>query len=172
MTDKRNTGEGSSHRGKGYVAKYYDDEHTYFMWGRYWRSREVFEEYKREANKRRRVTARGRIPHTPEAEMMEELARRLIDQRETHDRRIRVMKAQILKKYNMSPNSNRHHLRLLWERTGDQDVRAVLTMMSAAPLNDSERLQRIRQMFLDNKPANEILYETAIICGINLRKAS
>lgn len=172
MTDKRIAQTNSSHRGTGYVAKYYDEQHPYFMWGRYWRSQAVFEEYKQEANRRRRITARGRIAHTAEAEEIERLASELIKQREVHDRRIRVLKAQILKKYDMKPNSNRHHFRLLWERTQDPDVRALLTMMSAAPLNDTQRLNRIRQLFMEKKPASEILYETAIICGINLRKAS
>jgi thiaminase len=162
--------------GSGFVSKTRTPNHPFQKWGRWWSSQEAWEQYAEFDRVRRRRN--GKIPAdartftctTLEFMEMEKQARAILDERTRHEQRVKRAMQAIRTKYGMHPHTNRHHFRLLYERTGDQDVLALLTLISAAPLNDTQKLQRIRQMFLDEKAPAEILYATAIMCGINLRK--
>jgi len=157
--------------GSGFVSKHRTPNHPFQKWGRWWSSQEAWEQYREFDNQRRRRAVAGKFKcETEEFVEMEKQTRAILDERTRHDQRVKRAMQAIRTKYGMHPHTNRHHFRLLYERTGDQDVLALLTLISAAPLNDTQKLQRIRQMFLDEKAPAEILYATAIMCGINLRK--
>jgi hypothetical protein len=157
--------------GTGFVSKVRTPNHPFPKWGRWWVSQQAWEEYRDFDNQRRRRVVAGKFHcETEEFVEMEKQTLAILNERSRHDQRVKRAMQAIREKYGMHPHTNRHHFRLLYERTGDQDVKALLTMISAAPLNDTQKLQRIRQMFLDGKTPGEILYATAIMVGVNLRK--
>jgi hypothetical protein len=157
--------------GTGFVSKHRTPNHNFPKWGRWWVSQEAWEQYRDYDNQRRRGATVGKFASdSKEFVEMEKQARELLDKRKRHDQRVKREMQRIRDKYGMNPHTNRHHFRLLYERTGDQEVKSLLTLISTAPLNDTLKLQRIREMFLNNTPPAEILYATAIMCGVNLRK--
>ena len=158
-------------KGTGYVSKVRTPNHQFFKWSQWWSSEEAFEEYRRDQNQKRKMNRHGYELHQVEKfREMETEARDLIAERKRHDHRVRLAMQQIRKKYNMDPHTHRGHFKALYLRTGDPDVKLLLNMISTAPLIDTQKLERIRQMFLDKKSPADILYTTALMVGINLRK--
>lgn len=157
--------------GTGFVSKVPTPRHQFFKWGQWWSSEQAWDEYRRHSNERRRGATVGYYAcQTPEFLEMEKQALDLLNKRKSHDERVKRAMAAIRKKYNMDRHTNRHHFRLLYEKTGDKDVKALLELISTAPLNDTQKLERIRQLFLDKRSPADILYSTALIVGLNLRK--
>lgn len=74
-------------------------------------------------------------------------------------------------KHGLPVTANRTHLKKAYERTGDPDIAAYLNIQNTLTASDSEKVAKIRKLFLDGELSPvEILYETALVVGINLRK--
>lgn len=147
-------------------------KYPFYKWSKYWVSEEAWREYsKREAQRRRAkdiLGDRNRVDEFLEMEKQARDARTLHRQRE---RRAQFELDRLRVKHNLKPNANTQTLKKVWERTGDPEILAFLHLKSTLTMGDKERVDRIRQLFLNEelKPY-DILYQTAIIVGINLRK--
>lgn len=155
-------------------ARVRDQWHPYGpKWGWYWRSQEEFENQRKAGyTERRKSYLEGQLegPLTREVIDRHNIILADLETQRKHEKRLKVKKAKVLKKHGLDYRSNRNAIRLLWERTGDPEVREVLVMMSTENATDTQKLDRIRALFTQNRTANDIIYNVAVICGVNIRK--
>jgi hypothetical protein len=64
------------------------------------------------------------------------------------------------------------HLKGVYDRTKDPEIAKFLQLRDQTTASDAEKLARIRKLFLSGENPYEILYQTALMVGINLRKKS
>lgn len=143
--------------------------YPYKRWNKYWVSREVFEAYaKREAARKRASDAgwpRERVDEFMEMEKQARDATKLLKQRE---RKTRLEFDRLRLKHGLSLKANRQQLQKAWERTGDPEILAFLHLQSTLTMGDKERIDRIRKLFLSGAQPYDILYQTAIIVGVDI----
>jgi len=158
-------------KGTGQTSMERTDTHTIRGWGHWWRSQEELDAYAARQGLIRRARDAGYgLDRLDEFKEIEDRANEGINSLKRREKWIKHEMARLKKKHGLPPRSNRTHLKAAGERTGDPDVRFLLGIMTTATLNDTERILQIRRLFLEGKAPADILYQTALICGINLRK--
>lgn len=164
----------SGRKGSGVASSVRTEKHTIYAWSRWWVSQEALDKYRENSNRRRRKAHLQEANHgaevTPEMIARHNASIAEIAEKKRLEKRIKFLKDKVIARHGMSYNSNRHHFRLKYEATGDPEVRELLTLMSTVTLSDSQKLDRIRALFTQNRTPADILYNTAVICGINIRK--
>lgn len=93
-----------------------------------------------------------------------------LDSLKRREKWIKHEMTRIRKKYDLPSRANRSHLKSVYERTKDPDIFYLLNFMGSSTLNDTERLNAIRRLFIEGKPPGEILFQTAVLLGIDIRK--
>jgi len=157
--------------GYGDSCKVRTDRHTFKRAGRWWLSEEVYKRSFKSWQVKKEADAAGLS-----IDEYLETKRKVREAYATSIHRGKYIKAELRRlkeKYNLPANSNRTHLEHIYVQTRDPDILAFLLLHASSTMTADEKINRIRKLFLDNdhKPL-DILYQTAIICGINLRKAS
>lgn len=148
------------------------ETHQVRGWGHWWRSQEELDEYSRDQTFKRRARAAG---YHSEQEMeefrkRENRATESLDKVRNRERWIQAEMNRLKLKHGLGAQANRSHLKAAGERTGDPEIRFLFGVMTTATMNDTQKLNEIRQLFLDGKPPAEILYTTAMICDVKLRR--
>jgi hypothetical protein len=62
------------------------------------------------------------------------------------------------------------HLKAVYNRTRDPEIGKFLLLQDRMTTTDAEKIARIRKLFLSGKNPYDILYETALMVGIGMRK--
>lgn len=158
-------------KGTGRMSLVQTPDHTIKGWGHWWRTQEDLDAYKRDTQFKRRARKAGF--YDGEYEEFRRLETQIghgLEDIQKRERWVRHEMARLKAKHGLPKNANRQRLKTVAERTKDPELFALLNLMTTASMNDTEKLQRIRMLFLDNKPPAEILYQTALTVGINLRK--
>lgn len=150
-----------------------DELHTVYGHGKWWLNHGDLEEYKnRQALVKRAREAGYDYTQIDEFVEMESNTRDAIRRAKTRERWVRREMTRIKKKYDLPPQANRTHLGKVYERTKDPEVAALLNILMTQSDSDAAKIAHIRKLFLSGKNPYDILYETALLVGISLRKAS
>ena len=145
-------------------------EHRIKRAGRWWKSEEDYKRFYRETELAKKAAAAGLS-----LDEYVETKRKATEARQSSTNRSKYLKAELNRlreKHGLPKASNRTHLEHVYIVTRDEEVRNFLLLHSAATLTADEKIARIRKLFLSGEKPLEILYQTAIVCGINMRKTS
>lgn len=165
-----NAGKVPANKGKGKMSKCWTPEHKIKGWGWYWRTQEELDAYKKKINDKKRAKAAGFGDDVEKFLEADEQADRALGEVRNRQRFITYEMNRLKKKYNLGASANRTHLKALAARTQDPDLMNLLNMIASKDLNDHEKIARIRKLFLEHHTPADILYQTALIVGIQLRK--
>lgn len=150
-----------------------DEMHTVYGHGKWWRNAEDLEEYKeRQALVKRAREAGYDYTQIDEFVEMERNTRDAMKRAVSRERWVKREMARLRKKYDLPPQANRTHLGKVYERTKDPEVAALLNILMTQSDSDAAKIAHIRKLFLSGKNPYDILYETALLVGISLRKTS
>lgn len=161
----------SSHKGEGVGSKVKTPRHQFFGWGRWWVSEEEFQKYRdRQILRKRAKNAGYDYTQLDEFVEMESHVQRAVETSRQRDKRLTFEFRRLKKKYGLPANCNRIHLKAVYDRTQDPEIARYLQLRDTQTTTDAEKLARIRKLFLSGENPYEILYQTALMVGINLRK--
>ena len=161
----------SSHKGEGVGSTVKTARHQYPGWGRWWVSEEEFKKYRdRQVLAKRARKAGYDYTQLDEFVEMESHVLRAVETSRQRDKRLAFEFRRLKKKYGLAPNCNRIHLKAVYDRTKDPEIAKFLQLRDQNTATDAEKLARIRKLFLSGENPYEILYQTALMVGINLRK--
>lgn len=163
----------SSHKGEGVGSPVQTAKHWYYGWGRWWVSEQAFEEYRQDQiNKKRARKAGYATQQVDEFLEMESHVHDAVQAKRVRDKRHLYEFRRLKKKHGMHPRANRIHLKAMYDKTKDPDIAKWLQLQDTLTATDAEKIARIRRLFLDGQNPREILYQTARLVGIDLRKKS
>jgi hypothetical protein len=139
--------------------------------GKWWRTTEDLHNYrKRQALVKRAKKAGYDYTQVDDFLEIEKATHDAVDLTIRRERRDKDAMNRLKAKYGLPSHANRRHLNALFARTKDEEIARVLNMISQRNDTDADRVARIRKLFLSGAAPYDILYQTALIVGINLRK--
>jgi hypothetical protein len=165
-----NKGQIPWNKSKGVMSKTRSATHPIKGWGWYWRNQEDLDAYKKKLNDARRARTAGFGDDVEKFLKADAQADQAMAEVRSRQRFITHEMNRLKKKYGLGASANRTHLKVLAARTQDPDLMNLLNMMASKDLNDHEKIARIRKLFLEGRTPTDILYQTALIVGIQLRK--
>jgi len=161
----------SSHVGTGVGSTVRTERHTIKRWGRWWVSEEEFLKYReRQVLRKRAKTAGYDYTQLDEFLEMEKATHGAIETARSREKWTQRELRRLKKKHGLGPRANRTHLKKVYERTGDEEVAAFLRILTTVTASDAEKLAHIRKLFMSDLNPYDILYQTALTVGIQLRK--
>jgi hypothetical protein len=162
---------GSSHKGEGVGSTHKTDRHQFYGWGRWWVSEEEFQKYRdRQVLTKRARNAGYDYTQLDEFVEMERHVLEAVDTTRKKDKRITAELRRLKKKHGLPAHCNRMHLKAVYNRTRDPEIGKFLLLQDRMTTTDAEKIARIRKLFLSGKNPYDILYETALMVGIGMRK--
>jgi len=139
--------------------------------GVWWRTAEDLEEYR----VRQRLLKRARnagydYTQLDEFIEMEGNVTKAVELSMRRERRNDNEMKRLKRKHGLGAQTNRMHLRAVYDRTRDPEIAAFLNLISLEDTTNEKKIAEIRKLFLSGKNPYDILYQTALIVGINMRK--
>lgn len=152
-------------------SKKWKPTHTIKSHGVYWRSQEDLQEYRaRQALIKRARNAGYDYSQLDEFIKLEGGVQKATDLAKARERRNEKEFQRLKKKHGLDRYANRIHLRAAYDRTKDPEIAAFLNILTTEDATNEKKIAEIRKLFLSGKNPYDILYQTALIVGINLRK--
>lgn len=158
----------SNRKGSGLSCTQKTPTHQYYAWGRYWVSREAYEEKRKQwLMTRNAVKNEISIDHQMEIEV--EL-RSAVNRARAKEQKMSDEFMRLKLKHGLPRGATRMALKNVYARTLDPEIKQFFHLESTVALKADERLHAIRELFLSGLKPQEILYRTAIMVGVAVKE--
>jgi len=153
------------------TSKVYLPTHTIKGEGVWWRNLDDLEEYRKHQRLIKRAKHAGYdYTQLDEFEAMEGNVYRAVELSKRRDRRNYNELKRLKAKHGLASHANRIHLKAAYEKTKDPEIAAFLGILASEDTTNEKKIAEIRKLFMSGINPYDILYQTALIVGINLRK--